>query len=45
MRAEKRDPRQVYEDFWDWLQTGYNMVWLFSIVLGYIYYLVTTQEV
>ena len=45
MRAEKRNPQQVYNDFWDWLVTNGNNIWVLSLLLGYIYYLKTTVEV
>lgn len=45
MRVEKNNPRQVYRDYWDWLRTGSNYIWIISLMLGYLYYLMTTEEV
>ena len=44
MRAEKDNPGQKYKDFWDWL-FNWHPVWLLSLFIAYIYYLVTTEEV
>ncbi len=45
MRAEKKNPGQRYNDYWDWILTGWNPVWIVSMVFGYAYYLLTTYEV
>ena len=45
MRAEKDNPEQKYNDFWDWLLTGWHPIWLLSLVIAYVYYLMTTEEV
>ncbi len=45
MRAEKEDPGQRYDDFWDWLRTDWHPIWILSILFGYMYYLMTTEEV
>jgi hypothetical protein len=44
MRTDKNNPQQGYENYWGWLQTGYNFIWILSLFIGYIYYLVTTEE-
>ena len=43
MRFDKNNPRQGYEDFWDWLQV--HPIWLLNVVFGYAFYLATTEEV
>jgi hypothetical protein len=43
MRADKDNPRQVYEDFVDWLR--WHPIWIINLVLAYAYYLVTTEEI
>ena len=45
MRAEKNNPEQKYNDFWDWLLTGWHSIWLLSLVIAYMYYLMTTEEI
>jgi len=45
IRAEKDNPEQRYNDFWDWLLTGWHPIWLISTVIAYVYYLMTTEEV
>jgi len=45
MRVGKNNPRQKYNDYWDWLLTGWHPVWLMSLFFGYLYYLMTTEEV
>jgi hypothetical protein len=45
MRAEKDNPEQKYNDFWDWIRTGWHAIWLLSLVIAYLYYLMTTEEV
>jgi hypothetical protein len=45
MRAEKNDPGQVYDDFWDWLRTDQHAVWIISLFFAYLYYLLTTEEI
>jgi hypothetical protein len=44
MRADKNDPRQVYNNFWDWL-FNWNPVWIVGLFFGYMYYLLTTEEI
>jgi hypothetical protein len=51
MRADKYNPRyidrysprQIYEDYWDWLRT--HPAWIFGFVFGYLYYLASTEEI
>ena len=43
MRVNKNDPRQVYEDFVDWLR--WHPLWIIGMVFAYAYYLVSTEEV
>lgn len=45
MRVDKENPEQRYNDFWVWLQTGWNAIWLLSLAFAYVYYLMTTEEV
>jgi len=45
MRAEKENPEQKYNDFWDWLFTDWHIAWLLGLVFAYIYYLMTTEEI
>jgi hypothetical protein len=45
MRVEKDNPEQKYNDFWDWLRTGWHPLWLISLAFAYLYYLMTTEEV
>ncbi len=45
MRVERNNPRRVYYNFLDWLRTGLNFIWALALVLGYLYYLLTTEEV
>ena len=45
MRAEKNNPKKIYNDFWDWLWTGQHTIWLVSLAVAYVYYLMTTYEV
>jgi hypothetical protein len=45
MRAEKDNPDQKYIDFWDWLRTDSHAIWLLSLGIAYLYYLMTTEEV
>ena len=45
MRVEKGNPEQRYGDLGDWLQTGWNAIWLFSLAGAYLYYLMTTEEI
>jgi hypothetical protein len=44
MRAEKNDPGQKYNDFWDWLRYDQHIIWLVSLFFAYAYYLLTTEE-
>ncbi len=44
MRVDKDDPGQVYEDFWDWVRTGWHAIMLISLFFAYLYYLATTEE-
>ncbi|MEZ4675288.1 MAG: hypothetical protein R2932_13710 [Caldilineaceae bacterium] len=43
MRADKKYPRQIYTDFWDWLQ--WHPFWFINVLFAYMYYFVTTEEV
>ena len=43
MRADKNNPRQLYDDFWDWLR--WHPIWIIGLLFGYAYYLVTTEEI
>ena len=43
MRVEKNNPEQWYVDFRDWLR--WHPIWILSIVLGYMLYIMTTEEV
>jgi hypothetical protein len=43
MRVDKIPPRQVYQDFFDWLNR--HPIWLINIFLAMLYYLMTTEEV
>jgi len=45
MRAEKNNHKQIYNDFWDWLLTDWHPIWIITLVFGYLYYLMTTEEV
>ncbi len=45
MRAEKNDPGQRYDNFWDWVLADLHALWLISLAFAYIYYLLTTEEV
>jgi hypothetical protein len=45
MRAQKNNPRMVYDNFWDWLRSDLNYFWTVGLMFGYMYYLVTTYEV
>ena len=45
MRAEKNDRGQIYNDFWDWLRADEHFIWVVTLVFGYLYYLLTTEEV
>jgi len=45
MRAERNNPRQVYNNYWDGLKTGMNYAWIITLPFGYWYYLMTTFEV
>lgn len=40
MRGDKQDPRQVYEDFIDWLRQ--HPIWFINPLFGYAVYLATT---
>lgn len=44
MRVEKNDPRQRYDTYYDWLVNGHQ-VWILSLFFGYVYYVMTTDEV
>lgn len=43
MRIDRGHPRQVYQDFCDWLR--WHPAWIIGLVFGYAYYLVTTEEI
>ena len=51
MRADKYNPRYIYKfnrrnyynDFWDWLRS--HPIWIINIIIGYAFYLATTEEV
>ena len=43
MRIDKNYPWQIYENFWDWLQ--YHPIWMIIAVLGYAYYLGSTEAI
>jgi hypothetical protein len=45
MRADRNNYRQVYQNYWDWLRTGTNYIWIIALIFGYAYYLGTTEEV
>ena len=44
MRADKNNPGLTYTDFWDWLFTGYNVIWALGLAFAYVYYMLTTEE-
>ena len=44
MRLDRNTPHQGYENYWDWLRTGYNFVWVISLFIGYFCYLLMTRE-
>ncbi len=44
MRFDKRDPREIYEDFWDWLRRDGHPAFIAAILIGYVVYLNTTEE-
>jgi len=43
MRIDRNHPRQTYTDFWDWLNQ--HPVWVINLLLGMLYYLLTTEEI
>jgi len=51
MRADKYSPRyihklsrrRIYDGFWDWL--GWHLVGFINVLLAYVVYIVTTDEV
>lgn len=45
MRVDKSDPHQVYTDFWDWITRDWHIILLMSLLISYIVYLYTTEEV
>jgi hypothetical protein len=44
MRIDNNDPNKRYNDYSDWLFRDEHIIFLLSLVLGYIYYLKTTTE-
>jgi hypothetical protein len=44
MRAEKNNPTQRYNSYYEWLVNGHQ-VWILSLFFGYLYYFMTTDEV
>ena len=44
MRIDRKNPRQRYDDFWDWLRTDRNVMWIIFGLFSYMYYLMTTYE-
>jgi hypothetical protein len=45
MRIDKNKPGQRYTDFFDWLRTDGNFIWVISLVFAYLAYLLTTEEI
>ena len=45
MRTERNNPRQRYDDFFNWLRYDGHAIWLLTGVFAYLYYLLTTYEV
>jgi hypothetical protein len=45
VRSDKNNRNRIYRDYLDWVLDGWNAVWLFSLFFGYLYYLVTTEEI
>ena len=46
MRRDLKEPDIVYKDFWDWVLNYPNHVlYLFSFVLAYYFYISSTEEV
>ena len=43
MRMDKNNPWKLYTDFWDWLQQ--HPIWILTLLIGYMYYLSSTDEV
>ena len=44
MRIEKNNPSEQYLDFWDWLTRYWHPVFIAGLLLGYLYYHLTTEE-
>jgi len=45
MRVERNEPQYVYNDFWDWILTGWHPLWIIALAFGCLLYLITTVEV
>jgi hypothetical protein len=45
MRIENNYPNNNYRDFWDWLFYDWHIIFMVMLLIGYLYYLVTTMEV
>jgi hypothetical protein len=43
MRRDRRTGH-IYPTFWAWLQDG-HILFIFSLLLGYWYYLITTDQI
>ena len=44
MRIDKHNG-QEYQDYWDWLRDDGHIIWIITLVFGYVYYLMTTEEI
>jgi hypothetical protein len=46
MRVDKNNPQQIYNNFLDWVFTDWqHTILLLSLVIAYLFYLMTTEEV
>jgi hypothetical protein len=45
MRIDKNEPNKIYRDFWDWLLKDWHIILVVCLIIGYLYYLITTTEV
>jgi len=45
MRVDNSEPNKKYSDFWEWLFYSWHIIFVAGLVIGYIYYLITTTEV
>jgi hypothetical protein len=45
MRIDNNEPHRIYKDFWDWLLIDWHIIFIAALVIGYPYYLTTTEEV